>query len=108
MAIEKCPECEDQVLDNNYSCPACGFVKSDKPEQQKHPEKEITSANTSKGLQIQGIIAFILAVAGLLWFYLSGDAYAQRNEVNVVALIMFVAGFVWYMWIRIRIWREHD
>jgi len=48
MAFEKCPKCEDQVLDNNYSCPACGFVKSEKSEQENQPGENstITSENT--------------------------------------------------------------
>ncbi|CAB0150750.1 hypothetical protein PSI9734_01191 [Pseudidiomarina piscicola] len=109
MAIEKCPECEDQVLDNNYSCPACGYVKSDKPAQQKHPKQsKITTKNTSKSLQIEGVVALILVVVGLLWFYLTGDDYEQRNELNILALLTFVVGFVWYMVVRFRIWREHD
>lgn len=109
MAIEKCPECEDQVLDNNYSCPACGYVKPDKPKQQKHPEKsKITTKNTSRQLQIEGVIALIVAVGGLLWFYLTGEEYEQRNELNILALLMFVGGFIWYLVVRFRIWREHD
>ncbi|RUO63117.1 zinc ribbon domain-containing protein [Pseudidiomarina insulisalsae] len=109
MAIEKCPQCEDQVLDNKYSCPACGFVKRDKPEIQRHPERsKITTKTTSKSLQIQGVVSLLLFIAGLVWFYISGDEYAQRNELNVVALVMFVVGFIWYILVRFFIWRSHD
>ncbi|MFC0446119.1 zinc ribbon domain-containing protein [Pseudidiomarina halophila] len=108
MAIEKCPKCEDQVLDNKYSCPACGFVKPDKPEQQKHPKKEqITTENTSKSLQIQGVVSVVLFIVGILWFYLTADEYQQRGQLNIIALLMFVIGFIWYVVTRFRIWRQH-
>ncbi|MEA3588515.1 zinc ribbon domain-containing protein [Pseudidiomarina sp. 1APP75-27a] len=108
MPIEKCPKCEDQVLDSKYSCPGCGYVKRDEPEQQKHPKHEITTKNTSKHLQIQGVIALFLLIAGLLWFYLTADAYEARDQLNVVALLMFVVGFFWYAVVRFRIWHQHD
>jgi len=119
MVFEKCPKCEDQVLDNKYSCPACGYVKPDKsdksdkpenPEQQNQPggNSEITTDNTPKSLQIQGVLAIVILIVGVLWFFLTSDEYRQSNEINVIPLIMFVGGLFWYIITRFRIWREHS
>ncbi|RUO76152.1 zinc ribbon domain-containing protein [Idiomarina seosinensis] len=111
MVFEKCPKCEDQVLDNNYSCPACGYVKSEKAEEKEQHnqpgETNITTENTSKSLQVQGVISIILLAIGVVWFFLTADEYRQRDEINIVALIMFVGGLFWYIITRFRIWREH-
>ncbi|MGQ4277261.1 zinc ribbon domain-containing protein [Pseudidiomarina sp. E22-M8] len=108
MAIEKCPKCEDQVLDNSYSCPACGYLKRDEPEQQQPPEEsKITTENTSKSLQIQGVVSLILFIVGILWFFLTADGDQQRSQLSVIPLIMFIIGFIWYITTRFRIWRAH-
>ncbi|WP_290573493.1 hypothetical protein [Idiomarina sp.] len=80
MAFEKCPKCEDEVLDNKYSCPACGYVKSENSEQKEQPgendqpgESKITTENTSKSLQVQGVLAIVILIIGVLWFFLTSD-----------------------------------
>lgn len=110
MAFEKCPKCEDEVLDNKYSCPACGYVKTEKSEQKNQPgeNSKITTDNTSKSLQIQGVLALVLLIVGVLWFFLTSDEYQQNSEINVVPLVMFIGGLVWYIVTRFRIWREHS
>ena len=109
MVFEKCPKCEDQVLDNNYSCPACGYVKSEESEQKNQPgENEITTENTSKNLQIQGVLSLVSLIVGVLWFFLTAEEYQQRDEINVIALIMFIGGLIWYILTRFRIWHEHS
>jgi uncharacterized membrane protein YvbJ len=115
MAFEKCPKCEDEVLDNKYSCPACGYVKPENSEQKEQPgendqpgESKITTENTSKSLQIQGVLAIVILIIGVLWFFLTSDDYQQSEEVNIVPLIMFIGGLVWYIVTRFRIWREHS
>lgn len=112
MIVEKCPKCENQVLDNKGGCPACGYLKSKKAEskeQKNQPgETNITPENTSKSLQIQGIIALAFLIVGVFWFFLTADDYRQREEINLIALLMFVGGLIWYILTRFRIWREHD
>ncbi|MGO1328925.1 MAG: zinc ribbon domain-containing protein [Idiomarina loihiensis] len=110
MAFEKCPKCEDQVLDNNYSCPACGFVKSEKSEQENQPGENsaITSENTSKSLQIQGVLSLVILIVGVLWFFLTSEESQQSNEINVIPLVMFIGGLIWYIVTRFRIWRSHS
>lgn len=115
MVFEKCPKCEDQVLDNKYSCPACGYVKPEKSEEKDRPgennqpgENKITTENTSKSLQIQGVVALVVLIIGVFWFFLTADEYRQSDEINVIALVMFIGGLIWYILTRFRIWREHS
>ncbi|MDV6316433.1 zinc ribbon domain-containing protein [Idiomarina sp. HP20-50] len=114
MVFEKCPKCEDQVLDNKYSCPACGYVKPDKSDKSEDPDKQnqpgennITTENTSKSLTIQGVLSLVILIVGVFWFFLTADEYRQSGEINIIALIMFVGGLAWYILTRFRIWREH-
>ncbi|MEX1221326.1 MAG: zinc ribbon domain-containing protein [Idiomarina sp.] len=112
MAIEKCPKCEDQVLDNKHGCPGCGYVKSSDSEQSAEPGNQpggnnITTENTAKNLQVQGLLSVLLFVAGLIWFFLTSEDYQQRDEINVIPLIMFIVGFVWYVVTRFRIWSQN-
>lgn len=108
MAVEKCPKCEDQVLDNKYGCPGCGYVKPNKPEMKNQPdETKIDTKTTAKNLQIQGLLSVLIFVVGLLWFFLTTEDYQQRDEINVIALVMFIGGFIWYIATRFRIWHQH-
>lgn len=107
--VEKCPKCENQVLDNKFSCPGCGYVKRDQHGEPTHPgDTGITTKDTPVSLQIQGVVALISLIVGLAWFYFTGEEYEKRGELNIIALVMFIGGLIWYIITRFRIWKAAD
>lgn len=70
-------------------------------------ENNITTENTSKSLQIQGVLALLVLIVGVFWFFLTADDYRQTDDINMIALVMVVGGLAWYIVTRFRIWREH-
>lgn len=70
-------------------------------------ENNITTENTSKSLQIQGVLSLVVLIVGVFWFFLTADDYRKTDDINMIALVMFVGGLAWYIVTRFRIWREH-
>jgi len=102
MGLRKCPDCGREVSDKAPACPYCG-----RPIATGDSQQPTQLEGTAKSLKLQGCLAALLAVVGIIMAVGAASASGPQTGMGVTGVLLFLVAMVWGTVTRIRRWWRH-